>query len=100
MTKNTHNGKKSIILADHANPSAGRGSAKSKKEFEADTERLTSLCQKQVNYWYTVSVHFKRPYSDDAIESIKKIAKITLLQRNTKAGNFVEALNRGCIFIV
>jgi hypothetical protein len=69
---------------------AGRIAAKSGREFEAETDALTDLCQTQVNYW-----HSESPMTDDQISVVKKIAKITILQRHRGSIAFVNLLKKG-----
>jgi hypothetical protein len=70
--------------------SAGLVPTKDQKTFDADTEGLTNLCQKQVNHW-----HSKNPLSEDQVSSIKKIAKLAILTRSKANTAFVDALERG-----
>lgn len=70
--------------------SAGLVPTKDQKTFDADTEGLTILCQKQVNHW-----HSKNPLSEEQISSIKKIAKLAILTRSKANTAFVDALEHG-----
>jgi hypothetical protein len=63
---------------------------KSQKQWEADTDALTSLCQKQVNLWNS-----QNPLSKDEIESVKKIAKFAILHRSKGNLAFVNVLSKG-----
>jgi hypothetical protein len=62
------------------------------KEWEADTESLTSLCQKQVNFWNS-----QKPLSKEEIDSIKKIAKLAILHRSKGNMTFVNILHKGIL---
>ena len=58
-----------------------------------DTEALTNLCQKQVNYWHKVC-----PLTDEQISGIKQIARLAILYRNVRSSIFLEILQKGTFF--
>lgn len=70
--------------------SAHKAESKFAQEWEADTDDLTNLCQKQVNYWNS-----QNPLSNDQAELVKKIAKLAILLRCKDAIDFVNALHKG-----
>ena len=70
--------------------SAGRAASKTGAPFEADTNRLTDLCQKQVNYW-----HNRNPLGIDQVNAVKKIAKLSILNRHNSLLSVVSTLKNG-----
>jgi hypothetical protein len=67
-----------------------RPAAKSKEEFESITKRLTTLCQKQVNFWHGLAA-----LTDNEIEAIKKIGKLSILSRDKTSTQFISLLDKG-----
>jgi hypothetical protein len=59
------------------------------KEFDEHTQKLTDLCQKQVNYWHKVD-----PLTDEQISGIKQIAKLAILHRSKSSLSFVNILHQ------
>jgi len=79
-----------IPLHHPSNPSAGTLERLPETEMKEATEALTDLCQKQVNHW-----NLKNPMTPEQIQSIKKIAKISILTRSQRPLTFVVALQQG-----
>src|SRR5579859_4133852 len=90
MTTFLLHGKRSISLPFSLKCSSGEDDARSTKGWEAETEGLTTLCQKQVNFWNT-----QNPLSNDQIDSVKKIAKLAILHRSKSNLDFVNVLSKG-----
>ena len=64
--------------------------AKSEKEFQNETQELTTLFEQQVNHW-----HRQKPLSEDQIAAVQKITKLALLNRNMSSLAFVNVLDKG-----
>ena len=60
------------------------------KKRDDDTEALTNLCQKQINYWHKIY-----PLTDEQISGVKQIAKLAILYRNIRSSSFLEILQKG-----
>jgi hypothetical protein len=65
-------------------------SAKSPEEFESITKRLTTLCQKQVNFWHGLAA-----LTDNEIAAIKKVGKLAILSRDKTTIEFISLLGKG-----
>ena len=63
---------------------------KSEKEFQNETQELTTLFEQQVNHW-----HRQKPLSEDQIAAVQKITKLALLNRNMSGLTFVNVLDKG-----
>jgi len=62
----------------------------STEDFQVSTQRLTALCQKQVNFWHDLSA-----LTDNEIAGVKKIGKISILYRNKNSIQFIDNLDKG-----
>ena len=62
------------------------------KEFDEYTQKLTDVCQKQVNHWHKVN-----PLTDEQISGVKQIAKLAILHRSKGSLGFVNILHEGML---
>jgi hypothetical protein len=63
---------------------------KSGDRFQEETDALTDLCQKQVNYW-----HSESPLTNEQVSAVMKIAKLAILHRRRGSVDFVRILEKG-----
>jgi len=92
-TRSGRQGSKIHRLLGLSNGSSDRGMSRlerSTEDFQVGTQRLTALCQKQVNFWHDLSA-----LTDDEIAGVKKIGKISILYRNKNSIQFIDYLDKG-----